>query len=515
MAELQMPVDKMNAELRMPVDNVEAVVRITRRIDAIGERDKGIFLGLSWYYIRLILLTGIGWAMDSMETFVFIYCTKLINDDIPWSQHQGSFLGGAVFVGSFIGSFLFGSLSDKYGRRPMFMVTLVIFLIGLGLCGASWDINSLTIFRIISGIGLGGELPVASTLVQELSPAKTRGRIIVLLESFWAIGCMIAVWLAFGVAPHIGWRETFYLCCIPVLYSVIIRFTIPESPKWLASVGRYDEAVAIVEDIERKHGLEPFEEKADLDNHVEAYRVTAPQLPDSHIKRIALLFRQPFLVRTIVLWTLWFGISMSYYAIFIYLPQLVADGGKGYDLNGTWRSILLITFFQLPGYLVASALVEIWGRRQTLVLFLLGAFASAMALGYVPPHKTEVIISGSFLSFFMLGAWGCVYAYTPENYPTAIRGMGAAYPSGFSRIGAFSGPYLCAEMFGSWGMSLKAIMWVFGGVLVFISLVVLFFGYEPKGKNVEIYGDEEVLQALNSSKAEGFHGVTTPGVTHA
>jgi putative MFS transporter len=447
--------------------------------------------------------------MDSMETFVFIYCSKLIKADIPYSAHQGSFLGGAVFVGSFFGSFIFGSLSDKYGRRPMFMVTLVIFLLGLGLCGAAWDITSLTVFRILSGVGLGGELPVASTLVQELSPAKTRGRIIVLLEAFWAIGGMMAVCLAYGVAPHIGWRETFYLCCIPVVYSAVIRFTIPESPKWLAQVGRYDEAVAIVESMERAHGLEPSpEDKTELES-VDAFRgpTTALQLPASHVARIALLFRQPFLVRTMVLWTLWFGISMSYYAIFIYLPVLVADNGNGYNLNGTWRSILLITFFQLPGYLVASALVEVWGRRQTLVLFLMGAFASAMALGYVPPHKTEVIIAGSFLSFFMLGAWGCVYAYTPENYPTAIRGIGAAYPSGFSRIGAFSGPYLCNEMFGSWGMSLEGIMWVFGGVLVFISLVVLFFGYEPKGKNVEVYGDE--AQLLPSAK-DGFQGVTTP-----
>lgn len=498
------------AELRMPVDNVEAVVRITRRIDAIGERHAGIFMGLSWYYIRLILISGVGWAMDSMETFVFIYCGRLMAVDIPRSAHQESFLSGAVFVGSFFGSFLFGSLSDKYGRRPMFMATLVLFLIGLVLCGAAWNITSITIFRIISGIGLGGELPVASTLVQELSPEKTRARIIVLLESFWAIGCMIAVWLAFSVAPSIGWRETFYLCAIPVVYSIVIRFMIPESPKWLASVGRYEEAVAIVESIERAHGLEPFDEKADIDN-VGAYAATAPQLPDSHIQRIALLFRQPFLMRTIVLWTLWFGISMSYYAIFIHLPELIYDNGKGYNLNGSWGSILLITFFQLPGYLVASWLVEIWGRRQTLIVFLMGAFASAIALGYVPARETEVIISGSFLSFFMLGAWGCVYAYTPENYPTAIRGMGAAYPSGFSRIGAFSGPYLCNEMFKSWGMSLQAIMWIFGCVLVFISFIVFFFGYEPKGKNVEVYGDETM--ALNSSKTN-FQPITTP-VAHA
>ncbi|RLN67124.1 hypothetical protein BBJ28_00023063 [Nothophytophthora sp. Chile5] len=485
-----------------PANNVEAVQRITQRIDSIGERDKGIVMGLSWYYIKLILLTGFGWAMDSMETFVFTYCSALIKEDIPQSAHQASFLGGAVFVGSFIGSFPFGTLADKYGRRPMFMVTLVIFLFGLAFCGFSWNVTSITFARIISGIGLGGELPVASTLVQELSPKKTRGKIIVLLESFWAIGCMMAVVLAFGAAPKIGWRETFYICCIPVVYAIVIRFAIPESPKWLASVGRYDEAVAIVESIERAHGLEPYDPKMELET-AEPLPSAPPSLPASHFKRIGVLFQRQFRVRTAVLWTLWFGISLSYYAIFIYLPTLIAL--KGYSMNGKWETILIITAFQLPGYLAAAALVEVIGRKQTLVIFLMGGFVSAIALGYVDAEQMPVMVTGSFMSFFFLGAWGCVYAYTPENYPTAIRGMGAAYPSGFSRIGSFSGPYLCASMFGDWNVSLEAIMWVFGGVLMVVSCVVLVFGYEPKGKNVELYEDNERV-----AKDSAFEAVQTP-----
>ncbi|CAH0493863.1 unnamed protein product [Peronospora farinosa] len=485
----------------IPVNNVEAVQRITRRIDAIGERDPGIVMGLSWYYIKLILLTGFGWAMDSMETFIFTYCAALIREDIPQSSRQASFLGGAVFIGSFIGSFPFGTLADKYGRRPIFMVTLVLFLGGLAFCALSWDVTSITCARIISGIGLGGELPVASTLVQELSPKKTRGKIIVLLESFWAIGCMVAVVMAFSVAPKIGWRETFFICCAPVLYAIVIRLYIPESPKWLASVGRYDEAVAIVESIEQAHGLDPYDPKTEeIERNIAVQ--SAVELPDSHFKRIGMLFEHQFRVRTTVLWTLWFGLSMSYYAIFIYLPTLISL--KGYDMNSQWETILIITVFQLPGYFAAASLVEIIGRKQTLVIFLLGAFVSAIVMGYVDATKTPVIVTGSFTSFFMLGAWGCVYAYTPENYPTAIRGIGAAYPSGFSRIGSFIGPYLCASMFGDWNMSLEGIMWVFGGLLVVISALVLIFGYEPRGKNVELYDDN------HANKSMVFEAVQTP-----
>ncbi|CAH0515553.1 unnamed protein product [Peronospora belbahrii] len=482
-----------------PVNHIDAVQRITQRIDAIGERDPGIVMGLSWYYIKLILLTGFGWAMDSMETFIFTYCAALIREDIPQSSHEASFLGGAVFVGSFIGSFPFGTLADMYGRRPIFMLTLVLFLSGLCFCALSWNVTSITCARIISGIGLGGELPVASTLVQELSPKKTRGKIIVLLESFWAIGCMMAVVMAFGAAPRIGWRETFFICCAPVLYAIVIRLYIPESPKWLASVGRYDEAVAIVESIERAHGLEPYDPKSENDS-TEVQSI--PQLPDSHIKRVGMLFQRQFRVRTTVLWTLWFIISMSYYAIFIYLPNLISL--KGYDMNGQWETILIITAFQLPGYFAAACLVEVIGRKQTLVLFLIGAFASAIAMGYVNATKTLVTVTGSFTSFFMLGAWGCVYAYTPENYPTAIRGMGAAYPSGFSRIGSFSGPYLCASMFGDWNVSLQGIMWVFGGLLMVVSAIVLIFGYEPRGKNIELYDDN------HNEKSIIFEAIKTP-----
>ncbi|KAJ0401783.1 hypothetical protein P43SY_006037 [Pythium insidiosum] len=479
--------------------HVEDVQRITRRIDAIGERDPGVFYGLSWWYIGLILLTGFGWAMDAMETMVFIYVSGFIQKDIHMSPHQASFLAGAVFVGSFFGSFLFGSLSDKYGRRPMFMATMFIFLIGLGLCGLSWNITSLTAFRIFGGIGLGGELPVVATLVQELSPKKTRGLIIVLLESFWAFGTMLAVALAFGVAPHTGWRGMFGLCCIPIVFAAAIRFIIPESPKWLASVGRYDEAVAIVEKMERAHGLEPYDDSREVD----VVREVHAQLfvPDSHLARIALLFKAPFSVRTTVLWILWFGISMSYYAIFIFMPAIV--GKTGVNVNANWGRIMIITAAQLPGYFSAAWLVEVIGRKVTLVVYLMGSFAAALALAYVPHDSFYgVMLSACALAFFLLGAWGCVYAYTPENYPTAIRGIGSAYPAGFSRIGAFSGPYLCSDMLTTWNFSLETILWTFGGVLFFISVVTLVFGYEPRGKNIENLHDGEENAPLKSAFVE-------------
>ncbi|RHY15185.1 hypothetical protein DYB32_010782, partial [Aphanomyces invadans] len=120
-----------------------------------------------------------------------------------------------------------------------------------------------------------------------------------------------------------------------------------------------------------------------------------------------------------------------------------------------------------------------------LFLYLMGSFGAALAFGYVEGNQVNLLITGSLMSWFMLGAWGSLYAYTPENYPTNIRAMGCAYPGGVSRVGAIAGSYIIPIMLGA-GWGIKTIMWVAGGVpLIFIALVLLVFGYETRGQDLE------------------------------
>ncbi|KAF0717083.1 hypothetical protein As57867_002495, partial [Aphanomyces stellatus] len=347
------------------------VKEITRRLDALPTKG---FLGISGHYWFLLLKCGVGWAMDSMDTFIFIYLGLVPGGwatdlGIAVGSHEAGLLGSAAFAGSLFGSFLFGQLADVYGRKNMFMATLLVFMVGTLLCGVSNSFGLLLTFRFLAGFGLGGELPVASALVQEMVPTAVRGRIIVILESFWAIGCMIAVALSFELIKHVSWRVIFFISAIPALWAIVIRLAIPESPKWLASVGRMDEAEAIVAEIERKHGA-PYNpaNKADL-------------IPETTIwtnltqrERVGLLFQGEFLSRTLVLWTVWTGISFSYFSIFIWLPILRASD---YDINGSTWDTLFIVFWQLPGYVSAAYVVEIFGRKMTLFVYLMGSFASA------------------------------------------------------------------------------------------------------------------------------------------
>ncbi|OQS02865.1 sugar phosphate permease [Thraustotheca clavata] len=469
------------------------VVQISKRLDNLPIRG---LLGVSGYYWGLLLKAGVGWGMDSLDTFLFTYLgshgwqKSIVNYDVETKTatvlngRQLGLLGSASFAGSLFGAILFGQLADTFGRKPMFMLTLLVFMLATLVCGAADSYGMLLSFRFIAGFGLGGELPVASALVQELTPAPVRGRIIVLLESFWSIGCMVSVLLAFELTKSVSWRTVFYISAIPALYAVAIRFLIPESPKWLANVGRMDEAEAIVEKIEKAHGVvhDKANDKVEVDHADDEACFDVSGL--TPLERIGLMFRGEFLSRTIVLWIVWICLAFSYYAIYIWLPSLRSKEKNGFNLNGSTWTMLFIIFWQFPGYFSAAYLVEIIGRKITLSIYLVGSFVSAMAFGYVENTQTNLMITGAFMSWFMLGSWGSLYAYTPENYPTPIRAMGASYPIAVCRIGSIAGPYIVPIMIEN-GCSSKTIMWVCSSCLLLAAIVLLIFGFESRGKNVE------------------------------
>ena len=165
--------------------------------------------------------------------------------------------------GMILGAALSGSLSDRLGRRAVILYTLLIYSIGSLLCGLSTEYWMLVLFRFITGFGLGGELPAASTLISELSPLRSRGRNVVILESFWAWGWIVASMVAFLVIPEYGWRAAFFVGAVPALFAAALRYKVPESPRYLEINGRRDEAERIVSDLERAAGVEPVRDDSE------------------------------------------------------------------------------------------------------------------------------------------------------------------------------------------------------------------------------------------------------------
>src|SRR5688500_16395129 len=323
-----------------------------------------------------------------------------------------------------LGATLGGLLADRFGRRQVFALTLLIFGLATGAAALSWSVGALLVFRFLIGLGLGAELPVASTLVSEFAPARLRGRVVVGLEAFWAVGWTLAALVGYLVVPgsDSGWRWALALGAVPALYAVVVRWGLPESVRFLELRGRVDEAEAAVRRFESAAGVAPVESPAPLP-------APAPG-PGA-------LWAAGRRVRTAALWVVWFCINFSYYGAFIWLPSLLF--ASGFTLVKSFGFTLVITLAQLPGYAVSAFLIEKWGRRPTLAVFLLGSAAGA-GMFAAADGDTAVLVTGMVLSFFNLGAWGALYAVTPEAYPTALRARGAGAAAGFGRLRSIFAP---------------------------------------------------------------------------
>ncbi|MFC5559408.1 MFS transporter [Ureibacillus thermophilus] len=396
---------------------------------------------------KLLGIAGVGWLFDAMDVGILSFIIAALAVDWNLSSNEMGWIGSINSIGMAVGAFVFGLLADKIGRKIIFIVTLLCFSIASGLSAFATTLTTFLILRFIIGMGLGGELPVASTLVSESVPAKERGRVVVLLESFWAVGWLLSAIIAYFVIPSdiwpiAGWRVALILTAIPALYAMFLRLHLPDSPQ--------------------------FSEKPEAKKR-------------TFLQNIAGVWAKKYTKSTLMLWILWFAVVFSYYGMFLWLPSVMV--GKGFSLISSFKYVLIMTLAQLPGYFTAAWFVEKIGRKFVLVVYLLGTALSAYVFGQAE-SVTVLLISGILLSFFNLGAWGALYAYTPEQYPLVIRGTGAGMAAAIGRIGGIFGPLLVGWMRTA-GFDFGMIFAVFCISIVIGVLAVVFLGKETKQIELE------------------------------
>ena len=426
------------------------------------------------FHYKLLLVTGLGWLFDSMDTGLIAFVLPVLTKDWGLTPAQAGWIGSIGLIGMALGAVLAGTVADRIGRKKVFTITVLLYSISTGLCALSWSYESLLVFRFLVGFGLGGELPVAATLMSEYAPSHLRGRFIVLLESFWGVGWLVAACTAYLLIPRFGWQIAFVIGTIPALYVFLIRLHMPESVRYLISHGRINDAKDIILELERKLHVKsrPFAKELS-----EAER----EQPNAAATSFTTLWTKPFRTRTIMLWLAWFGIVFSYYGIFMWLPSIVF--AQGFAVVKTFEYVLIMTLAQLPGYYAAAWLVDVIGRKYTLSLFLLMSGICSFFFGNAA-SASSLLAWGAAMSFFNLGAWGVIYTYTPEQYPTTIRALGSGWAAGFGRIGGMIAPMLVGMILANaFGMS--TIFLMFASVFVIISAVVLTLGKESKQKTLE------------------------------
>jgi len=397
---------------------------------------------------RLLVGSGVGWALDAMDVGLISFVMAALAQQWKLDSTTLSVIGSIGFVGMALGASLGGLLADRIGRRQVFALTLLVYGLATGASALVASVGALIALRFVVGLGLGAELPVASTLVSEYAPRKIRGRVVVALESFWAVGWILAALIGYLVVPSSpdGWRWALAVGRVPAAYALVVRFGLPESVRFLERKGRFAEAEAAVRRFEDAAGVEP---------------VPSPDVAPATQKGTVSIWSPELRRRTVALWTVWFCINLSYYGAFIWIPSLLVQ--RGFPLVRSFQFTLIITLAQLPGYAVAAWLIEVWGRRITLAVFLAGSAVAAAAFGFADT-ETLILVTGSLLSFFNLGAWGALYAVGPELYPTTIRGTGTGAAAAFGRIASILAPLIVPVLMLAGGLPL--LFGVFGAAFL-------------------------------------------------
>ncbi len=429
------------------------------------------------FHYKLLLVTGLGWLFDSMDTGLIAFILPVLAKEWGLAPGQMGLIGSIGLIGMALGAVISGTVADRIGRKKVFTITVLLYSIASAFCALSWNYQSLLVFRFLVGFGLGGELPVAATLVSEYAPSRVRGRFIVLLESFWGLGWIAAACIAYFFIPLYGWRMAFLIGALPALYVCLIRMHMPESVRYLLTRGRVDEARQIVLSLEKQL-------------HVPSALFTGETEPVPVVAKASFreLWKKPFASRTIMLWLVWFGINFSYYGIFMWLPSLVFQ--QGFTVVKTFEYVLIMTLAQLPGYYCAAWLVDKIGRKYTLSAFLLFSGVASYFFGHAST-AAALMMWGSVMSFFNLGAWGVLYTYTPEQYPTAIRALGSGWAAGFGRFGGMAAPMMVGALLArSFGFA--SVFYMFALVFAAVAVIVLSLGVESKQKDLESLSDELV-----------------------
>lgn len=394
-------------------------------------------------HARLLGVTGIGWALDAMDIGLISFVMAALIAHWHISSGQASLLASLGFLGMALGATFGGKLSDKYGRRHIFAITLLVYGVATGISALALTFTTLLVLRFIVGLGLGAELPVASTYISEFSPRRVRGRMVVILEAFWALGWIAAALIGTFVvgSSENGWRLALAFGCIPAAYAAVVRLGLPESVRYLVSRGRREEAQQVVESFERSRPLRASSETT---------QAIIEETPDPGAQAATSIWSPALKRRTRALWVIWFCVNLAYYGAFIWIPSLLV--AAGFDLVKSFTFTLIMTLAQLPGYAVSAWLIEAWGRRATLATFLAGSALSAVAYG-LATEPWMIITAGCFLSFFNLGAWGALYAVGPELYPVQLRGAGTGAAAGFGRLASIAAPLIVPVLVGLVGVT--------------------------------------------------------------
>ena len=422
-------------------------------------------IGTGPFHHRLLAIFGLVWAADAMQVLAIGFAAPSLAASFGLTIPQAIQAGTAFFLGMLAGAWGFGRLADRIGRRRVLIVTVLVDAV-FGLASVfAQDFTLLLALRLLAGIGVGGTLPVDYAMMAEFLPPSRRGRWLVALEGFWAVGTIavaLAAWAANLWAGDQAWRWLFAATALPALIGLWLRLWLPESPHWLMHRGEEQQARTVLARIACTNGREPG-----------AAPLMAAASPRARLRD---LLGPGLRQRTLLILAAWLLVSTAYYGVFIWLPGRLVTQGYGF-VRG-YGFLVLLALAQVPGYLLAAIGIETIGRRRTLILFLCASAAGCLLFA-VAEQPTWIATALLAMSFALLGTWGGLYAYTPELYPTSLRATGMGIAGAMARLGGLLAPSAIALLI---GVSFELAIGLFAALLLLAALAVGRIDIETRGR---------------------------------
>ena len=428
----------------------------------------------SWHRKMRIVL-GTAFLFDAFDSLLIAYVLPVLIPLWHLTPGQTGNLIAIGAVGQLLGSIGFGWLAEKIGRTPVMIMTLLIFTAMSLACVGAWGYQAMLWLRFFQGLGLGGEIPIMVAYINEFAKAKDRARFSLAYQLLFPTGLVLVALVGVWVVPNLGWKWMFIIGAVPALLVLPMRRTLPESPRWLASQGRLQEAdrsLARIESIVSDNGarsLPPI--PADV-----------PPVIRSHT-RIRGLFEGIYLKRTLSLWALWCLTYIANNGLVGWLPAIFRTVFQ-LPVSQALEYGLIMSVAGLAGCAVCPWLADAVGRKPLFALSLSLAAVPLFVLwggGLRSPVYVLVLTSISFACLSTVSfAMGM---YTAENYPNHMRALGCGVGSAWLRIGSIIGASLIGVILPKWGLEM-----VFGSLAISLALggiICALFSTETRGKVLE------------------------------
>ncbi|KVW89295.1 MFS transporter [Burkholderia cepacia] len=382
------------------------------------------------------------------------------------NTHVG-FLIAAGYAGQVIGALFFGWLAERVGRVPSITIAVALMSAMSVACAFAGNFTALFALRFLQGIGVGGEVPIAATYINELSQAKGRGRFFILYELIFPLGLLAAAQVGSFVVPTFGWEYMFLVGGIPGLLILPFMLRLPESPRWLASKGRFEKADLVVTGLESSTSRRSLDAQRDRNEIavrmkalVDGQRSSAKQMGSWRE-----LFSPVYRSRTLVVWLLWASAYFVANGINNWLPTLYKTVYH-LPLQDSLRMASITNVLSTCAVLACALLVDRVGRRRwATTCFLVSGALLALLVVLGAKSAWSVVILASSAYAVMGTTTVLLYLYTPEIYPTRMRAIGTGLATSWLRVASAAAPAMVGVVLSTHGIGMVFLMFAAAAVV--------------------------------------------------